>query len=666
MSKIFASINTSPGPHATQTPPIESVDLMTYFAADSDPSISIGYPILRYTNPKNNRVVYLAACGDVYNSRALSSALNIPLTSSLEILLHLYVAYGMEHALRVADGVFAFVLLDCAECVREHRTLVDDGARVLEHISLTCDPVLSATADESVEIDGVRVNVLETTGDMQRVEILGEDDGSRGKSRSSEHIRMFVARDPLGQQSLYSYVGRNIAFASDVKRLLPVRDQPHEPMNSVIHHFLPGTYWESELHMTGEEGGVQAMFMRRYHLMQTSQCCIREVPHSNMFLYTDAARRLHAAIDKCLANTISPLLQPSRSSSAEVAAANRAPPQDVACFLSGGLDSAILASMLANNPRYRLHTFTIGEEGAPRFLTARKIAAHIRSTHHEVVMTAEDAFRSIPEIIYRLETPDVRTIRNAIGMFCLAKEVRARCGATRVFLGDGADELFGGHLHMHACPDDFAFDNETRRMLTEMYQYDLVKTCKCLSLFELQACCPFLDPALIDFILGVPPDIRRRRMQPFAGSGYVTKSWLRSLVGDGYIAPTLPMEILWPLVSQIHDAAPVQRLVGTHAVSAQIVALWSSLARTETLQEGTLCRGTKWEASCVFLHHDLTADLVRNYAVILTTLEPIHQERLFYSNLFHHYFARKRDPLPDESSRSHVGVEVLTNQWIYR
>ena len=58
--------------------------------------------------------VVLICNGEIYNYNDIISELNIQMTtqSDCEIIIHLYLKYGMEHTLELLDGVFAFNLLD--------------------------------------------------------------------------------------------------------------------------------------------------------------------------------------------------------------------------------------------------------------------------------------------------------------------------------------------------------------------------------------------------------------------------------------------------------------------------------------------------------------------------------------------------------------------------
>lgn len=62
-----------------------------------------------------------------------------------------------------------------------------------------------------------------------------------------------------------------------------------------------------------------------------------------------------------------------------------------------------------------LQTFSVGMDGSPDILAARRVAKHIGSEHHEVIFTADDVLSVLDKVIYTLETADITTIRASCG-----------------------------------------------------------------------------------------------------------------------------------------------------------------------------------------------------------------------------------------------------------
>jgi len=117
----------------------------------------------------------------------------------------------------------------------------------------------------------------------------------------------------------------------------------------------------------------------------------------------------------------------------------------VGVFLSGGIDSAILVGLLAQMRAEPPETFTIALEGdEDDLIAARAVASHWRCRHHEVIVTAEEFFQGMEELISIRRLP--LSYPNEVLIFLLAK--RAAPHVKAVLTGEGADELFGGYTRI--------------------------------------------------------------------------------------------------------------------------------------------------------------------------------------------------------------------------
>jgi asparagine synthase (glutamine-hydrolysing) len=116
----------------------------------------------------------------------------------------------------------------------------------------------------------------------------------------------------------------------------------------------------------------------------------------------------------------------------------------VGSYLSGGLDSSLVAAMGRRISGERFQTFSL------RFVDAeydetdfqRLMARAVGSEHHEVVISRSDIAEVFPQVIYHTERPILRTA--PAPLFLLSKLVRAR-GVKVVLTGEGADEMFAGY-----------------------------------------------------------------------------------------------------------------------------------------------------------------------------------------------------------------------------
>ena len=109
---------------------------------------------------------------------------------------------------------------------------------------------------------------------------------------------------------------------------------------------------------------------------------------------------------------------------------------EVGSFLSGGLDSSIIAALAADATSRPLKTFSVGMSGSPDLEAARLVADHIRSDHHELVLNADDVAAALSHVIYHLESADV-DVRSALPTHIAT--TLARRHVNTVLTGEGAD-----------------------------------------------------------------------------------------------------------------------------------------------------------------------------------------------------------------------------------
>lgn len=212
----------------------------------------------------------------------------------------------------------------------------------------------------------------------------------------------------------------------------------------------------------------------------------------------------------------------------------------VGSLLSGGLDSSLVAAITAVGQKKKgitepIQTFSIGLGESPDVIAARKVAEHIGSEHYEVSFTPEEGFEAVRETIYALESFDVTTVRASTPMYLLAKYISEKTETIVIMSGEGADELAQGYIYFHKQPSLEEGDKESKRLLKDLYMYDVLRTDRSTAAHGLEVRAPFLDHSFTSYYLSLPAEMRR----PTNG---VEKHLLRSAFSD---ANLIPSEILW-------------------------------------------------------------------------------------------------------------------------
>jgi asparagine synthase (glutamine-hydrolysing) len=115
-------------------------------------------------------------------------------------------------------------------------------------------------------------------------------------------------------------------------------------------------------------------------------------------------------------------------------------------FLSGGIDSAAICALAAEH-RPDLVTFTVGFEraGYSEIDRAAETAEAIKVTSVPYVVSQEEFFQYLPQIIWQLDDPMAEVA--AVPLWFLAREASKQVKV--VLSGEGSDELFGGYAIYH-------------------------------------------------------------------------------------------------------------------------------------------------------------------------------------------------------------------------
>ena len=114
----------------------------------------------------------------------------------------------------------------------------------------------------------------------------------------------------------------------------------------------------------------------------------------------------------------------------------------VAVFLSGGIDSSVVAALAAQRAGTSIDGFTVtfGERGFDESAVARIVAKRYRIRHHEIPLGGTDLLAALPDAFSAMDQPTL----DGINTYVVSRAVRAH-GTKVVLSGLGGDEMFAGY-----------------------------------------------------------------------------------------------------------------------------------------------------------------------------------------------------------------------------
>lgn len=167
--------------------------------------------------------------------------------------------------------------------------------------------------------------------------------------------------------------------------------------------------------------------------------------------------------------------------------------QPLGLFLSGGLDSSLIAS-IASKYRDDIQYFTLGTEEGPDHHAVQTVTAALGLKKITFVpLPSESEIPALIEsIVLATESYNPSIISNGLATWLLARAAR-QTGIKVVLTGEGADELFGGY-HQFSQTEPW---KETRQQLIQDMQFtELRRLDMACMAHSVEARCPFLDVTL--------------------------------------------------------------------------------------------------------------------------------------------------------------------------
>jgi asparagine synthase (glutamine-hydrolysing) len=252
--------------------------------------------------------------------------------------------------------------------------------------------------------------------------------------------KLFIVRDRLGIKPLYYYdCGEFLIFGSEIKSLL-VNDQVPRELN------LDSLAEQMALKYTFDDQtmfkGVRKLLPGHVLTLSNGDIKIRK------YWDIDYAPPEHGKPESYYVDKFTEIFDESvrMRLMADV---------PLGMFLSGGIDSAAIASRMSGMVEQPIKTFSVAfkERAFNEFEYSRQSAEQCGAERHEITMTPDAFMGELPHMIYQEDEPIAHP--SSVALYFVAK--LARDHVKVVLTGEGSDELLGGYERYYQTLNNMKF-----------------------------------------------------------------------------------------------------------------------------------------------------------------------------------------------------------------
>lgn len=239
--------------------------------------------------------------------------------------------------------------------------------------------------------------------------------------------KIFLSRDKIGKKPLYYYFGNDyIIWSSELKtfKVSPIKNNLEISENAVRNYFDVG-YIPSPL----------SIFKNIYKLLPGETI---EIDLSNLSKKKKEIENNNQNYSDTKVNLLN--LEETIENAVKIRTISDVP---YGVFLSSGIDSSLVASILCKVKGSNINSFSIGlnNSNLDESSNARKIANYLGLNHNELIINEKDLFNTIPNMVETYSEPFADS--SQIPTYILSKFCKKKI--TVALSGEGGDEIFGGY-----------------------------------------------------------------------------------------------------------------------------------------------------------------------------------------------------------------------------
>ncbi|MGI5867876.1 MAG: asparagine synthase (glutamine-hydrolyzing) [Kiritimatiellia bacterium] len=302
-------------------------------------------------------------------------------------------------------------------------------------LALVCNGTIHNSPELRKELEA-RGHAFATDAGVEVVLHLYEESGDACVERlrgmfgfalwDADRRRLLMARDPMGQKPFfYAVAGGGLAFASEIKVLRAAGIAGDDIDLEGLWHYMSLRYLPDDKSLFNGIIKLQAG-----HCAAFENGSVRTWRHWRL----DAFKDKRKGSEKELTDELEQVLL-------EAVRLHLRSDVPVGAFLSGGIDSSLVAAMMATVSGEPFHSFSIGvkEQDVNELPWARMISSKYNLIAREEIVEA-NVIHKIPEMIHHMDEP---ADPFGVGVY-LVSQVAAR-DVKVVLSGDGGDENFAGY-----------------------------------------------------------------------------------------------------------------------------------------------------------------------------------------------------------------------------
>ncbi len=351
-------------------------------------------------------------------------------------------ANAMAHRGPDADGFFSD---DCVGLCHRRLKIIDLSDAANQPMASQSERFVMVFNGEIYNYDEIRREFqipVKTTSDTEVILELFDKIGVRKTLElcngmfaialyDKQEKKLSLIRDRMGIKPLHYYWdGKNLAFASEIKSLLQLsyiaksKSMNYSAINEFLHLGYTGktnTAYSNIFKL--EAGNILEISQEKINILPY-WCLLEKIQKETITDFVQAREILRDLVEDSVRYRLK----------SDV---------DFGAFLSGGIDSSLVAAVAQRNLSTKLKTFTIGFKDAKHNESefARKVSEYLGTEHYEMLVTEKDAIDLVPNLLNVYDEPFADS--SAFPTMLVSKLAKQHVSMT--LSGDGGDELFMGY-----------------------------------------------------------------------------------------------------------------------------------------------------------------------------------------------------------------------------